>query len=69
MSDAVARLKAWGGGKPRAEEYLSSEQNLFDVVVSPDGTVAAYASNESGQYEVRSASSCADVVPRQISSS
>ena len=36
----------------RAEAYLSSEADLRSIVVSPDGTLAAYSSNESGQYEI-----------------
>ena len=35
----------------RAEVYLSSEANLPFMLVSPDGTLAAYMSNESGVYE------------------
>jgi Tol biopolymer transport system component len=37
---------------PRAEDYLSSEANLRSMVVSPDGTLAAYRSNESGPDEI-----------------
>ena len=37
---------------PRAEAYLSSEADLWWNGVSPDGTLAAYDSNESGQTEV-----------------
>jgi len=37
---------------PRAEEYLSSEADLDDVRVSPDGTLAAYVSNETDRDEV-----------------
>ena len=37
---------------PRAEEYLPLEADLDDVVVSPDGTLAAYGSNESGRDEI-----------------
>ena len=37
---------------PSAEAYLSSEANLRGISVSPDGTLAAYRSNESGQNEV-----------------
>ena len=36
----------------RAEAYLSAEADLRFIVVSPDGTLAAYTSNESGQYEI-----------------
>ena len=36
----------------RAEAYLSSEADLRRTVVSPDGTLAAYTSDESGQYEI-----------------
>ena len=36
----------------RAEVDLSSEANLFDLLVSPDGSLAAYRSNESGVNEV-----------------
>ena len=36
----------------RAEPYLSSEADLRSIAVSPDGTLAAYQSNESGQYEI-----------------
>ena len=37
---------------PRAEEYLSSEADLDHIVISPDGTLAAYHSNQSGRDEV-----------------
>ena len=37
---------------PRAEAYLEAEANLRRMVVSPDGTLAAYRSNESGQNEI-----------------
>jgi Tol biopolymer transport system component len=37
---------------PVAEEYLESEANLRYMVVSPDGNLAAYRSNESGQNEI-----------------
>ena len=37
---------------PRAEVYLPLEADLDDVVVSRDGTLAAYGSNESGRDEV-----------------
>jgi serine/threonine-protein kinase len=37
---------------PVAEEYLRSESLLWSVVVSPDGTLAAYSSDESGQREI-----------------
>ncbi|MCH7935347.1 MAG: serine/threonine-protein kinase, partial [Gemmatimonadetes bacterium] len=37
---------------PRAEDYLTSESDLRYMVVSPDGTLAAYRSNESGQNEI-----------------
>ena len=36
----------------RAEVYLWSEANLRDIVVSRDGTLAAYSSNETGTTEV-----------------
>ena len=36
----------------RAKAYLSSEADLLRIAVSPDGTLAAYTSNESGQYEI-----------------
>ena len=36
----------------RAEVYLSSEADLRSMVVSPDGTLAAYRSNESGVGEI-----------------
>ena len=35
-----------------AVEYLSAEADLRNIVVSPDGTLAAYTSNESGDYEI-----------------
>ena len=35
-----------------AVEYLSSEANLRDIMVSPDGTLAAYTSDETGSNEV-----------------
>jgi Tol biopolymer transport system component len=34
---------------PEARPYLTSEANLRGIAVSPDGTLAAYRSNESGQ--------------------
>ena len=37
---------------PQAEAYLSSGADLWWNAISPDGTLAAYHSNESGQYEV-----------------
>ena len=37
---------------PRAEVYLPLEADLDDMVVSRDGTLAAYTSNESGRDEV-----------------
>ena len=37
---------------PSVEEYLSSEAALFDLLVSPDGSLAAYRSNESGVNEI-----------------
>ena len=37
---------------PTAAAYLSSEAWLWGMRVSPDGTLAAYASRESGQNEV-----------------
>ena len=36
----------------RAEAYLPSEADIRYMVVSPDGTLAAYTSDESGQYEI-----------------
>ena len=36
----------------RPEAYLSSEANLRAIVISPDGTLAAYSSNETGRSEV-----------------
>ena len=36
----------------RAEAYLSSEADLRRIVVSPDGSLAAYRSNESGANEI-----------------
>ena len=36
----------------RAEAYLSSEADLHSIVVSPDGTLAAYSRSESGQSEI-----------------
>ena len=36
----------------RPEAYLSSEANLRAIMISPDGTLAAYASNETGVPEV-----------------
>ena len=36
----------------RAEAYLSSEADLRYISVSLDGTLAAYTSNESGEYEI-----------------
>ena len=37
---------------PRAEVYLPLEADLDDIVVSRDGTLAAYTSNETGSDEV-----------------
>ena len=37
---------------PIAEAYLSSEADLERISVSPDGTLAAYRSNESGEFEI-----------------
>jgi hypothetical protein len=37
---------------PRAEAYLTSEADLGSMVISPDGTLAAYGSNESGDTEI-----------------
>ena len=37
---------------PRAADFLSSEADLRYMVVSPDGTLAAYRSNESGRNEI-----------------
>ena len=37
---------------PIAEAYLTSETDLRRISVSPDGTLAAYSSNESGQHEI-----------------
>ena len=36
----------------RAKAYLTSEATVWDMVISPDGTLAAYSSNESGQFEI-----------------
>ena len=37
---------------PEARPYLTPEADLRPVVVSPDGTLAAYSSNETGSYQV-----------------
>ena len=37
---------------PTARRYLSSESALRDLLVSPDGSLAAYRSNESGTDEI-----------------
>ena len=37
---------------PRAEAYLEQEADLRDPVVSPDGTLAAYSSDETGTREI-----------------
>ena len=37
---------------PVAEAYLSSQADLRSISVSPDGTLAAYRSNESGDDEI-----------------
>ena len=37
---------------PVAEVYLTSEANLRDIMVSPDGTLAAYTSDVTGTNEV-----------------
>ena len=36
----------------RAEAYFESEADLQQIVLSPDGTLAAYRSNEAGDYEI-----------------
>lgn len=36
----------------RAEAYFESEADLQRIVLSPDGTLAAYRSNETGNYEI-----------------
>ena len=37
---------------PRAEAYLEQEADLHEIVVSPDGTLAAYGSDETGAREI-----------------
>ena len=37
---------------PRAEAYLEQEADIQAMVVSPDGTLAAYSSNETGTREI-----------------
>ena len=37
---------------PRAEAYLEQEASIRDMVVSPDGTLAAYSSDETGTSEI-----------------
>ena len=37
---------------PRAEAYLEQEADLLDIAVSPDGTLAAYSSDETGTREI-----------------
>ena len=37
---------------PRAEAYLEQEADLHQIVVSPDGTLAAYGSDETGTREI-----------------
>ena len=37
---------------PRAEPYLEQEADIRDMVVSPDGTLAAYSSDETGTREI-----------------
>ena len=37
---------------PRAEAYLEQEADIREMVVSPDGTLAAYASDETGTREI-----------------
>ena len=37
---------------PRAEAYLEQEADLHEIVVSPDGTLAAYGSDETGTREI-----------------
>ena len=41
-----------GPDNPIAEAYLSSEADLERISVSPDGTIAAYRFDESGQDEI-----------------
>ena len=37
---------------PRAEAYLEQEAHIRNMVVSPDGTLAAYSSDERGTSEI-----------------
>ncbi len=37
---------------PRAEAYLEQEADIRNIAVSPDGTLAAYASDETGTREI-----------------
>ena len=37
---------------PRAEAYLEQEADIRNIVVSPDGTMAAYSSDETGTREI-----------------
>jgi Tol biopolymer transport system component len=37
---------------PEARPYLTSEANLAPIAISPDGTLAAYASDETGSNDV-----------------
>ncbi len=37
---------------PRAEAYLEHEADIQNMVVSPDGTLAAYSSDETGTREI-----------------
>ncbi len=37
---------------PRAEAYLEQEADLREIAVSPDGTLAAYQSDETGTREI-----------------
>jgi serine/threonine-protein kinase len=37
---------------PRAEAYLEQQADLRDIKISPDGTLAAYSSNETGTSQV-----------------
>ena len=50
----------------RAEAYLLSEANLRRIVVSPDGTLAAYASNESGRTEIYIRSFPNESIPKLV---
>jgi serine/threonine protein kinase len=55
MVDSVGNADLWtlpAGGDQKATPYLATKTNEIDGQISPDGRWLAYASNETGRYEV-----------------